>query len=277
MKKSILTGILALAAGASGLMAQGRRPRPAAAVPKQPDAEIASRIDRDSGDVPAQQQNNMDGVIKAADDLMTKFADTEFKELALYMEAEAYEQKGDPAKAQVYAEQALALNPKSYQADIMLARIDRQADPRERSGPRRETGQGGEVCQRTRSTNVKDAPKPNPQITDEQWDEFKKGIAARAHNAIGLASLTRKKYDAGGRRIQAGGRRAIRSPPSWCAKLRPCNPPARTTKPSRFAIRFWPIRTASRRSNRWPRRSRPRRGQEVALPHSCARSPPNSS
>jgi tetratricopeptide (TPR) repeat protein len=43
--------------------------------------------------------------------------------------------------------------------------------------------------------NVKDVAKPNPQVTDEQWGEFKKGIAARAHNAIGNANLLRKKYE----------------------------------------------------------------------------------
>ena len=45
-----------------------------------------------------------DATIAAAENLLAKFADTEFKDLALLMEANAYQQKGDPAKAQIFAE-----------------------------------------------------------------------------------------------------------------------------------------------------------------------------
>jgi tetratricopeptide (TPR) repeat protein len=43
--------------------------------------------------------------------------------------------------------------------------------------------------------NVQAAAKPNPQLTDAQWDEGKKQIAAEAHNDLGLVALDRKKYD----------------------------------------------------------------------------------
>ena len=33
------------------------------------------------------------------------------------------------------------------------------------------------------------------ELTDEQWEEHKKGAVAQAHNAKGLAALTRKKFD----------------------------------------------------------------------------------
>lgn len=190
MKKSILTGLLALAAGASGLMAQGAAP--AAAGPKQPTPKSQAEVTAIQALFAA--QGNPDGTIKAADELMTKFADTEFKELALYMEAEAYQQKKDLTKAQVIAEQAMALNPKSYQAAILLAELI-TGQTRENDLDREEKLGKAEKYAKDAMANVKDAPKPNPQITDAQWDEFKKGIAARAHNSIGLANLTRKKYD----------------------------------------------------------------------------------
>ena len=63
-----------------------------------------------------------DARIKAADDLITKFADTEFKPYALYLEADAYAQKGDNDKAIVYGEQALEADPKSYQSAILLCK-----------------------------------------------------------------------------------------------------------------------------------------------------------
>jgi tetratricopeptide (TPR) repeat protein len=194
MKKSILSGILALAAGASGLMAQGTPPAPAApAGPHQPTPKSQAEVTAIQAMFSAQQAGP-DAIIKAADELLTKFADTEFKELAYYIQAEAYQQKKDFTKAQVIAEQALALNPKSYQAQIMLAELITQ-QTRENDLDREEKLGKAEKYAKDAIENVKDVAKPNPQVSDEQWAEFKKGIAARGHNAIGLANLTRKKYE----------------------------------------------------------------------------------
>jgi tetratricopeptide (TPR) repeat protein len=190
MKKSILTGVLAAFTGALGLMAQGAAP--AAAGPKGPAPK--SQAELTAVQALFQAQGNPDAIIKAADELMTKFADTEFKQFALIMEAEAYNQKHDTAKAQVFAEQALAADPKSYQADIMLAELT-VGGTRENDLDREEKLGKAEKYAKDAMANVKDAPKPNNQITDEQWNEFKQGVVARAHNTMGLANLTRKKYD----------------------------------------------------------------------------------
>lgn len=194
MKKSILAGVLIVTAGVAGLMAQAPAPAQGAAPagPKQPTPKNQAEVTAIQALFAA--QGNPDAIIKAADDLMTKFADTEFKELALYMQAEAYQQKKDPTKAQVVAEQALAINPKSYQASIMLAELITQ-QTRENDLDREEKLGKAEKYAKDAIANVKDAVKPNPQVSDAQWDEFKKGISARAHSAIGLGNLTRKKYD----------------------------------------------------------------------------------
>jgi tetratricopeptide (TPR) repeat protein len=189
MKRSILTAILTLGAGVTGLMAQGAAP---AAGPKQPTPKSQAEVTAIQALFTA--QGNPDAIIKAADDLMTKFADTEFKELALYMQAEAYQQKKDLTKAQVVAEQALILNPKSYQAEIMLAELI-TAQTREGDLDREEKLGKAEKYAKDSIVNVKDVAKPNPQVSDDQWNEFKKGIAARAHNSIGNANLLRKKYE----------------------------------------------------------------------------------
>jgi tetratricopeptide (TPR) repeat protein len=182
MKRMILTGILALAAGTTGLMAQPKGPAP------------KSKAELDALQAMFGSQGNPDGTIKAAEELLTKFADTDFKEQALYMEADAYQQKHDPTKAQIFAEQALTVNPKSYQASIMLAEIV-VGGTRENDLDREEKLGKAEKYAKDAIEYSKDAPKPNPQIPDAQWDEFKKGINARAHNSMGLAALVRKKYD----------------------------------------------------------------------------------
>jgi tetratricopeptide (TPR) repeat protein len=42
---------------------------------------------------------------------------------------------------------------------------------------------------------LKDAPKPNPGIPDDQWNAAKKDYASQAHEAFALANVLRKKYD----------------------------------------------------------------------------------
>jgi tetratricopeptide (TPR) repeat protein len=185
MKRSILTGMLAMAAGAAALMAQNA-PAPKGPAPK-------SKAELEAVQALFQAQGNPDAIIKAADDLITKFADTDFKDAALYMEADAYQQKHDNAKAQIYAEQAVTANPKSFQASILLAELIAQGT-RENDLDKSE-----KLAQATKYANdamaiVKDAPKPNPQITDPQWEEFKKSIVGRAHNVFGMGALVNKKY-----------------------------------------------------------------------------------
>ena len=67
------------------------------------------------------QAQTPDDKIKAVEELITKFANTDFKSFALEMEAEAWQQKNDNVKAIVYAEQALQADPKNFDADNLLA------------------------------------------------------------------------------------------------------------------------------------------------------------
>src|SRR5215469_13104435 len=111
MKTTILTGILA-AAGCGALMAQ-----PAQVSQSQP--AQAQNQPKPKSNAEAQAVNAMiqarssgpDAMIKAADDLVSKFADTEFKELAYTFEAQAYQTKGDAAKAEFFDEEILKINP----------------------------------------------------------------------------------------------------------------------------------------------------------------------
>jgi len=78
MKRMILTGALALVAGVSSLMAQSAPPKAPAPKSKDELAALQALVNA---------RSNPDATIKAAEELMTKFADTEFKDMALFSEA----------------------------------------------------------------------------------------------------------------------------------------------------------------------------------------------
>jgi tetratricopeptide (TPR) repeat protein len=181
----ILTGALALVAGVSSLMAQAAPPKAPAPKSKDELAALQALVNA---------RSNPDATIKAAEELITKFADTDFKDMALFSEAGAYEQKRDVDKAQTYAERALEANPKYFQASLMLAELLAQST-RENDLDKEEKLSKSEKYAHDAIQMVAAAPKPNPQLTDQQWDEAKKDLTADAHNALGLSSLVRKKYD----------------------------------------------------------------------------------
>ena len=195
MKHSILTGILALATGLSGLMAQQAAPQTPAAAPQAKGPSVKSPAEQQAVAAlqTAGQANDTDGIIKAAEDLLAKFADTEFKEWAYSLEARAYQMKRDDIHAEIYGTKALDINPKSYQMTLLVGEVvmghigEHDIDRDEK------------LAKAAKAFNdtielVKTAEKPNPALPDATWAEFKKGEAAEAHNGLGLLAIYRKDY-----------------------------------------------------------------------------------
>jgi tetratricopeptide (TPR) repeat protein len=180
MNRLIIGGILALATGVSSLMAQ-----------KPPQPKSQKEVEALQAMFNAQDPDTR---IKAAEDLLAKFSDTEFKSIALYFEAASYEQKGDFDKVVIYGERTLEADPKNYQAMLLLAR-QIAVHTREHDLDKEEKLNKADKYAKSALDTVKDAPKPNPQMTDQQWDEAKKDLTAQAHEAQGLSAMVRKKYD----------------------------------------------------------------------------------
>jgi len=135
-----------------------------------------------------------DAKIKAADELVTNFADTDYKSVALQVEADAYEAKNQHEKAIVYAEQALDADPKNFDAMTLLANVYSQTT-RDSDLDKNEKLAKADKYANDALAALKDAPKPNPQMTDEQWNQYRGGAQAQAYVALGTSNLVRKKYD----------------------------------------------------------------------------------
>lgn len=170
---------------ASAVSAQNKK---APAGPKLSKGEIAA--------VQALLQSQApDDRIRTADELITKFADTPFKDFALYQEADAYEQKNNHEKAIVFAEQAIDANPKNYDAKILIANVtaaqtkDTDLDMAEKlTRVEKEANEGLEL--------LKTAPKPALlSMTEPAWELNKKFAEAQAWQALGISASVRKKTD----------------------------------------------------------------------------------
>jgi tetratricopeptide (TPR) repeat protein len=140
------------------------------------------------------QAPDPDSRIKAANDLITNFADTQFKATALYMEADAYMRKGDNDKAIVFAEQAVDADPKNYQALVLLAK-SYAATTHVNDLDKEEKLTKAEKYAHDGLDVVKTAEKPVPTLTDAQWEEAKNDMNGQFYLSLGIAAAFRNKMD----------------------------------------------------------------------------------
>jgi tetratricopeptide (TPR) repeat protein len=135
-----------------------------------------------------------DARIKAAEDVLSKFADTEFKAIILQIAAASAQQKNDFENMVLYSERTLEADPKNYGAMLMLANGIAQKT-REFDLDREEKLNRSDKLAKTAIDLVKVAPKPRPDLPDADWEMAKKSYLAQAYEALGLSAMVRKKYD----------------------------------------------------------------------------------
>jgi tetratricopeptide (TPR) repeat protein len=133
-----------------------------------------------------------DDVVKAAEELVTKFPTTDFKAFALEREGEAYQQKGDNAKAIVFGEQALEADPMNFDADNLLANV-LAATTRETDLDKEEKLAKADKYAHDSLTTL-DGPK-SWMYGEAQWTKVKAAATSQAYQALGNAALVRKKTD----------------------------------------------------------------------------------
>lgn len=192
MKRIMLASLLVITAGATGVMAQKGNQKGDAASASGP--KIKSKAEATAFQAMVAAQQNPDEEIKAAEDFADKFADSDFKDIAYFLEANAYQAKKDPAKAQIYAQRAADANPKNFQADILVAELITRST-RENDLDRDDKLAKADKASNDAIAALSTAQKPNPQLSDQDWEKDKKDLTARAHDLLGTSAMTRKKYD----------------------------------------------------------------------------------
>lgn len=180
--RTIAAVILGLTSGTALLFGEVKQPK----VKSQKEAEAVQAMF---------QAQDPDSRIAAAENLMNKFADSQFKPYALQMEAMSYQQKGDAEKTIIYSERVLEIDPKNYVSMLTLANTIAQ-NTREFDLDREEKLGRAEKYARSAIDTVTAAEKPRPDLSDENWAQAKTELIAQAHEAIGIANMVRKKWDA---------------------------------------------------------------------------------
>lgn len=200
MKKNVIAGMALLAMGV--LSAQPKPPAPEELKALQ---EIVNAT-------------TVDARVAAADNFVKGFPKSEYRAFALTMAAEAFEVSGNITKAIIYYQQVLEASPKDYNAMLMLA-AETARTTREFDLDKEEKLGKAEKFARDGMALIPSAAKPNPQLTDEQWEGLKKDDTARGHEALGMIALARKKYDVAAAEFKTATETASQPQPSTFVRM----------------------------------------------------------
>jgi len=141
-----------------------------------------------------QAATDPDARIKAIENVLTNFADTEFK-VPLLQDAMFIEQrKGDFAQVVFYGERVLEADPKNALALVTLAG-ETARHTREFDLDKEEKLAKVDKYAKDAVEAAKTMPKPRADIADAQWENVRKDVQAQAYEAMGMAASLRKKYD----------------------------------------------------------------------------------
>jgi tetratricopeptide (TPR) repeat protein len=132
-----------------------------------------------------------DDKIKAIENVLTNFADTEFKTPLLIMAVQLEEQKGDYAQLLFYGERLLKEDPKNAFALVTLA-SETARHTRENDLDKDEQLAKVDKWAKEGIENAKVAPKVRADVPDADWENVRKDMEAQGYVALAMADALRK-------------------------------------------------------------------------------------
>jgi hypothetical protein len=160
-------------------------PKEAKARPKSPKELVALRAVQDA-QTPDQQ-------LQAIENVLTNFADTEFKVMLLETAMQIEQRKDDYAQVLFYGQRLLDADPKGAFAWVTMA-SETARHTRMFDLDKEQKLAKADQYAKTGLEAAKVMPKPSG-VADDQWEAAKKDFEAQAYEAMGQAAMLRQKYE----------------------------------------------------------------------------------
>jgi tetratricopeptide (TPR) repeat protein len=132
--------------------------------------------------------------IQAIEEVLTKYADTDFKVPLLQMAVQTEEEKGDFAQTVFYGERLLKADPKNAYAMVTLA-SETARHTRENDLDKDEQLSKIDKWGKDGIEAAKSAVKVRADVPDADWEGYKKDLQAQGYVALAMADALRKNYD----------------------------------------------------------------------------------
>ena len=186
MRNGMIMGALAMLL-AGGAIADAQAPRARGPKSKAEAQALNAMI----------QSASPDAQIAAAEDFVVKYPQSDYKGLAYLGEAQSYQQKGDYDHLVVAGEQALESDPDDVtkvEPELLLSQA-MGSRIGEFDLDREEKLAKVEKYANSALDTVKTLSKPNPNLTDVQWEDAKGEMNGQAYAALGVDQIVRKDYE----------------------------------------------------------------------------------
>src|SRR5580698_6172639 len=141
-----------------------------------------------------QMAKTPDERITAIENVLTNFADTEFKVPLLQMAVQSEQQKNDYAQTVFYADRLLKADPKNTFALVTLA-SETARHTRENDLDKDEQLAKVDKWAKDAIEAAKVMPKLRADVPDADWEGYRKDLEAQGMVALGMADTLRKNYD----------------------------------------------------------------------------------
>ena len=160
------------------------------------DPQVKSKKEAESFQAMQQalQGGTPDSQLKAIEDFLGKFADTDFKVLLLTNAMQIAQQKRDTPLTITYAERVIEVDPKNFEPYITMA-AETANGAKEFDLDKAEKTAKVQKWAQTGLENVKTYPKPFSQLPEDQWAQQKATASAQAHGALAMMAQVNKKMD----------------------------------------------------------------------------------
>lgn len=181
----ILALVASICVAAGMLVAQSANPTPPKPKGKKEDAAVRAMYAAQSPD----EQ------IAKAKEFIEKFADSEFRGSAFYVMAAASDAKRDMDNVVVYGEQAIAADPMNFGSMALMSKAIAQGTKKFDLDKADKLARADKLAKDALELSKK-APKPSPQITDDQWASTVKDIVEPAYEGLAFEGMVKEDYAA---------------------------------------------------------------------------------
>ena len=136
-----------------------------------------------------------DRMIALAEEFVQNFPDSELRGFAYRRAMEGYGEKNDFPRMQEFGEKALALDPENAAVLLLLA-LAMPERTRQTDLDREEKLNTAEEYAKRALSAIDKSQKPNPQMSDAEWDQMRNDARAQSYAALGYVALKRSQYSA---------------------------------------------------------------------------------
>jgi tetratricopeptide (TPR) repeat protein len=142
-----------------------------------------------------QNAQTPDDKIAAADKFVTSFADSDLRSTALNIAAQSAQQKGNAPQAVSFAQSALDIDAKDYDAMLLISGEIARTTHENDLDKDEKLGKADKLAHDAIAA-INESKKPFwANVPEDQWNNIKKDRVSQAHEDLGLVALARKKYD----------------------------------------------------------------------------------